>query len=126
MRIKIIIVLLSLTCLSFIDTEKIVKLKGVASYYANKFNGRRTANGEKFNVNHLTAASNKFEFGTLLKVTNLKNGLTVIVRVNDRMGNKTRLLDLSPKAAKEIGLFRQGIGEVEIEVVNPVDENEVL
>ncbi len=92
---------------------------GYASYYANKFEGRRTANGERYRKKYFTAAHKKLPFGTLLKVTNPKNHKWVIVRVNDRgPHHKKRIIDLSYKAAKHLGLVKkQGIAKVYIEEV---------
>lgn len=92
---------------------------GVASYYGPGFHGRRTANGETFNMNAMTAAHRTLPFGTLVKVTNLSNGKSTIVRVNDRgpyVGN--RVIDLSVAAAKEIGSTGSGTARVNLEVLN--------
>ncbi|MGA7952226.1 MAG: septal ring lytic transglycosylase RlpA family protein [Gloeobacterales cyanobacterium] len=80
-------------------------MRGKASYYANKFDGRRTASGETFRTDKLTCASRTLPFGTMIKVTNPRNGRSILVRVNDR-GPHTPLyfLDLSPAAARAIGL----------------------
>jgi rare lipoprotein A len=89
---------------------------GNASYYADKFNGRSTANGERFSNSAFTAAHRKLPFGTQVKVTNLTNGKTVIVRVNDRgpfSGN--RIIDLSKAAAQQIDMVRAGVAKVKIE-----------
>ena len=91
---------------------------GVASYYGPGFHGRRTANGETFNMNALTAAHRTLPFGTKLKVTNLNNGQFAIVRVNDRgpyVGG--RVIDLSVAAAKQIGSTGSGTAKVKLEVV---------
>jgi rare lipoprotein A len=91
---------------------------GIASYYSDKFHGRRTANGERYNKNGLTAEHAYLPFGTVLRVTNLKNNRSVNVRVNDRAHNRTkRLLDLSKRAAKELGFIKSGLAKVEIEIV---------
>lgn len=95
------------------------KMVGLASFYAAKFNNRRTASGEKFNNNALTAAHKSLPFGTKLKVTNLRNGLSVLVRVNDRGPYvKGRIIDLSKAAARKIGIGRAGTARVKLEVVN--------
>jgi len=95
-----------------------VKFRGVASYYDDKFEGRMTANGEIFNQFELTAAHNTLPFGTIVKVTNLKNGKTVHVRINDRGPfAEGRIIDLSKSAAAEIGMLEDGIAEVEIEII---------
>lgn len=91
---------------------------GTASFYADEFNGKKTANGEIYDMNELTAAHPSYSFGTIVKVTNLKNGLSVEVRINDRMPSfKNRIIDLSLEAAKEIDMIRDGIQEVTIEVL---------
>jgi len=80
--------------------------EGTASYYAKKFQGRRTASGESFNCSHFTDAHRSLPFGTSVRVTNLENGKNVIVRINDRGPHlKGRIIDVSPAAAREIGLF---------------------
>jgi len=89
---------------------------GLCSYYGKKFHGRKTANGEIFDMYAMTAAHKALPFDTQIKVTNLKNNKSVIVRINDRgpyVGK--RILDLSYGAAKEIGLGRAGVGRVKIE-----------
>lgn len=92
---------------------------GYASYYADKFDGRKTANGETFNQNKLTAAHKKLPFGTQLKVTNLANGKTVQVRVNDRGPFIAgRIIDLSRAAAREIDMLGSGVAKVKIEQRN--------
>ena len=91
-------------------------LYGTASYYANKFEGRLTANGEVFSQQKMTAACNVLPLGTWIKVTNLYNGRTVIVKVNDRLHYKNkRLVDLSKIAAKKIGYTGGGLTKVKVE-----------
>jgi len=93
-------------------------LYGQASYYSDKFNGRKTASGEIFNQKKLTAACNKLPLGTRIKVTNLQNGDSVIVKVNDRLHPKMeRVVDLSKAAAKKIGLITAGVTRVKVEVI---------
>lgn len=88
---------------------------GKASYYADKFEGRATASGEAYRSSRLTAAHKTLPFGTKVKVTNVKNGKTVKVRINDR-GPHTpgRIIDLSRKAAEKIDMTGQGVGEVQL------------
>jgi len=91
---------------------------GTASFYAKKFNGRRTANGEIYNSTKYTAACNVLALGTWIKVTNLRNKKSVIVRINDRMHPKNkRLVDLSRSAAQMIGYSGRGLARVKIEVL---------
>jgi rare lipoprotein A len=93
---------------------------GIASYYAAKFHGRRTASGEKFSQKVLTAAHLTLPFGTLLKVTNLQNMKSVIVRVNDRGPHvRGRIVDLSRAAAELIGMRHTGTARVELEILTP-------
>ncbi len=94
------------------------KQRGVASYYADMFHGRRTANGERYSKNDYTAAHRTFPFNTVVKVTNLDNGKTILLRVNDRGPYAhQRLIDVSGIAGRELGLTGPGFANVEIEVV---------
>lgn len=96
-------------------------ITGIASYYGGKFHGKRTASGEVFNKNAMTAAHRSLPFGTRVKVTNLRNGRTVLVRVNDRGPHvRGRIIDLSQAAAKKIGLSHAGTARVKLEVLNKV------
>ena len=89
---------------------------GKASFYSKKFTGRKTANGERLHHDSLTCAHKTYPFGTLLKVTNPENGVHVIVRVTDRGPYvKGRIIDLSVRAAKELGIIAQGIAPVIVE-----------
>ncbi len=93
--------------------------EGKASFYANQFHGRKTANGETFNMDNLTAAHPSLPFGTRVRVTNLRNGKDVIVRINDRGPFvKGRIIDLSISAAKEIGLIKTGTARVKLEALS--------
>ena len=90
---------------------------GKASFYANKFEGRKTANGEIFHQKKFTAAHKSLPFGTWVKVINLANKRSVIVRINDRGPFiKGRIIDLSKSAAKELGELRHGTYPVRIEI----------
>jgi len=98
------------------NEEKLKIQEGVASYYGKKFHMRKTANGEFFNMEEMTAAHKNLPFGTMLKVTNLKNGREVWVRINDRLPqNSKRIIDLSRGAAVELDMIRDGIVPVIIE-----------
>ena len=103
------------------DTVKKFKQTGIASWYGHQFNGRKTANGERFDMNAMTAAHRSLPLPCFIRVTNKANGKSVIVKVNDRgpyTGN--RILDLSYGAAKKLGIVHQGMGNVTIErVVQP-------
>ena len=91
---------------------------GIASWYGKDFHGKKTSNGETYNMNDMTAAHKTFPMNTMLKVTNLKNNKSVVVRVNDRgpfVG--TRIIDLSYLAATRLGLADVGTGPVGLEVL---------
>lgn len=91
---------------------------GPASFYGSEFEGRPTANGERFRPDAMTAAHRTLPFGSKVKVTNLRNGRSVVVRINDRgpfHGN--RVIDLSKAAARELGFVRSGTAPVEIELL---------
>ena len=103
------------------DTIKIKQKKvlyGIASYYADKFNGRTTANGEIYDGKKLTAACNTLPLGTWITVTNLSNNRSVIVKTNDRLHPRmTRIVDLSRAAAEKLGFIRKGLTKVKVEVL---------
>jgi rare lipoprotein A len=91
---------------------------GVASYYHSKFQGRPTASGEKYDEKKMTAAHNRLPFGTYVRVTNLRNKRSVIVRINDRLHHRnTRLIDLSRAAAAKLGYIARGLTRVKVEVL---------
>jgi rare lipoprotein A len=100
-------------------TAKILlTLEGVASYYADQYHGRQTSNGEVFDMNALTAAHRTFPFGSMVRVTNLENRKSVVVRVNDRGPFVDgRIIDLSLAAAKELDLIQKGTARVRLEVL---------
>jgi rare lipoprotein A len=88
---------------------------GMASFYAESYNGKKTANGETYRSSSLTAAHKKLPFGTKVKVTNLSNGKTVKVRVNDRGPYIAgRIIDLTRAAAKKLDMVNAGIAKVKI------------
>jgi len=94
---------------------------GVASFYHNKFEGRKTANGEIFDNDKYTAASNHFKLGTYVKVTNQSNGKVVYVKVNDRMGHPGRMIDLAEVAAQDLKFIGRGTTKVKIEPVSAAE-----
>lgn len=97
--------------------------EGLASFYSDKFEGRKTANGEVFTQAKMTCAHNTLPFGTKIRVTNLDNGKFVIVRVNDRLHHRNpRLVDLSTAAAKELKFKGKGVVRVRVEVVKPQEK----
>ncbi|OQX15035.1 MAG: hypothetical protein BWK73_08040 [Thiothrix lacustris] len=92
---------------------------GTASYYSDKFDGGRTASGERFDQDDLTCAHGSLPFGCRIRVTNLRNNKAVEVKVNDRGGfsKHGRVVDLSKAAAKEIGMMGTGTAKVKVEVL---------
>ena len=91
---------------------------GKIAWYGSKFNGRKTASGERFNASALTMAHKTFPFGTRVRVTNLKNNKSVIVRVNDRGPSAPELIgDVTFAAAQKLGMLRSGVAEAKLEVV---------
>ncbi len=95
---------------------------GKASFYADKFEGHPTASGEKYKHNKLTAAHKTLPFGTVVRVTNLANGSTVEVKINDRGPYiEGRVIDLSKSAAEKLGFVNLGVTDVKLEVVDAGD-----
>lgn len=89
---------------------------GTASYYGSRHHGKRTASGEPFNKNAMTAAHRSLPFGTRVKVTNLNNDRSVVVRINDRGPHtRGRLIDLSHAAAEKLGMIRSGTARVRVQ-----------
>ncbi len=98
--------------------QKKYKKTGYCSYYGDNLHGNRTSSGERFHVKRKTAAHKFLPFNTLVKVVNLENGRSTIVRVNDRGPySQHRIIDVSKIAAKELGLLGSGTAKVKIEVV---------
>ena len=96
---------------------------GEASYYADKFHGRKTANGEIFDMYKISAAHKTLPFNTLVQVTNLENQKSVVVRINDRGPyKKGRILDLSYRAAQEIDMISSGVVRIKAKIVKLGDE----
>lgn len=95
--------------------------KGIASWYGTKFHGRKTSNGERYNMYAMTAAHKTLPIPGYLKVTNLRNNRSIIVRVNDRGPfHQNRIIDLSYAAAAKLNILRTGTGFVEISTVDPI------
>lgn len=96
---------------------------GVASWYGEECQGNLTASGEVFDINGLTAAHWDYPFGTRLRVTNLRNNKSVVVRVNDRgPGIVGRAIDVSMAAAQQLGFLKSGLAEVRVEVVSQPEQ----
>jgi rare lipoprotein A len=95
---------------------------GIASYYADEFHGRKTANGEVYDMHALTAAHQTFPFNALVRVTNLSNKKSIVVRINDAGPFvDDRIIDLSYAAAKRLGMIRPGKARVRLEIVGNAD-----
>ncbi len=97
-----------------------VQVSGIASWYGPGFHGKRSASGERYNQNAMTAAHRSLPFGTHVQVTNLNNGRSVVVRINDRGPYiRGRVIDLSAAAARMLGLIHSGTAPVRIDVFDP-------
>jgi len=116
---KIILLLVFLwTNISFSQTDTTKAEYGIASFYAKKFEGRKCSSGQIFRNDSLTGAHKTYKFGTLVKITNLKNDSTVVVRINDRLPKKSkRSIDLTLRAAKQLNFIKFGLTKVKIEVL---------
>lgn len=122
-----IIIIFAFIGVYFSEANSLKKIEfGEASYYGDKYQGKLTANGDKYDKNKLTAAHKTLPFGTLLKVTNLKNSKSIQVVVNDRGPFVPgRIIDLSRRGAIELDYVVKGLAEVKIEIVNNKD-NKVI
>lgn len=117
-KILSLLLVLTISCFTFLLAQQ--KQKGKASYYSKRATGARTSSGERLHHDSLTCAHRTFAFGTKLKVTNPANGKWVIVRVTDRGPfTRNRIIDLSYRAAKELGMLSQGVAMV---LVEPIDD----
>ena len=101
------------------ETGKGRAQSGLASWYGRYHHGKKTASGERFNKNALTAAHRTLRMNTRVRVTNQKNGRSVVVRINDRgpFGNKRRIIDVSEAAARKLGMIESGVVPVRVEVI---------
>jgi rare lipoprotein A (peptidoglycan hydrolase) len=114
-----------------IDTNRIKieinHIIGISSFYNSKFDGVKTATGERFYNNKYTAACNLYKLNTIVRVTNLRNGKTVLVRINDRMHpnmlRKGRVIDLSQSAAKELVFKSKGLVKVSVDAIGYSKKN---
>ena len=117
---------------SYIDTSRIQisfnKVTGIASFYSSKFNGLKTASGELYRPKKYTAASNIFIINSVVRVTNMRNGKSVLVRINDRMHprmlKKGRVIDLSGGAAKKLSMTKKGEGIARV-IIEAVDKSKL-
>lgn len=116
--LAIIVMISTLGIYSFKNSATDAKTS-FASFYHSKFDGRKTASGETFDNDELTAANRSIPFGTKVKITNLKNGKSVVVRINDRGPfTKGRAFDMSQAAFKSIGSLASGHLPIEYEIVD--------
>ncbi len=93
---------------------------GIASWYGERFHGRRTASGEIFDMHALTAAHRTLAFGSIVRVTEMQTGESVDVRINDRgPSDSTRIIDLSYAAARKLGMLGRGVARVKLTVIDP-------
>ena len=107
----------------FNNYEVVESITGIASFYASKFHGRTTANGDKYNMYNLTAAHENYPFGTIIRVTNLNNNKSTTIRINDRMPrHPQRIIDLSYGTALELDMINDGIVKVRLDILQWGDE----
>ena len=123
MRLLIVITIMLFSFTNTVQAQSLTKgvsnlRKGIASFYHNKFEGRKTATGEVFYNDKYTAACNSMKLGTYAKVTNVSNGKVVYVRINDRMGHQGRAIDLTSLAATKLDFVKKGLANVKIEAVS--------
>lgn len=114
---RLILASLALILLSRVDAAEQAppSSEGMASWYADRFHGKRTASGEPYLKDELTAAHRSLPFGTLVQVENLRNGRSITVKINDRGPlHRKRIIDLSRAAATELGFIKQGHTQVRI------------
>lgn len=108
------------------DSPRVIEsIVGLASYYAEPFHGRLTANGETYDKYGLTAAHNSWPFDTIIKVTNLNNNKSVNIRINDRMPkHPARIIDLSYGTALQLDMLNDGVVKVRLDVLKWGEESE--
>jgi rare lipoprotein A len=125
-----IIILIFLLGFENISLSQTLIQYGKATFYSKEFSGKRTSSGEIYNNSLLTAAHRTLPFNTVVRVTNIDNNKSVEVRVNDRGPiSKHRIIDLSRRAAEEIDIIKQGIGNVKVEVIQlykPVTDSDSI
>ncbi|CAA6822506.1 MAG: Rare lipoprotein A precursor [uncultured Sulfurovum sp.] len=116
--IKYLIVLLLFAFTSPIHAKNKKVQIGKGSWYGKKFHGRKTANGERYNMYAYTAAHKTLPFNTMVRVTNLRNKRSIIVRINDRGPYvRGRIIDLSYLAAKKLGYINKGVAKLKVKVL---------
>ena len=118
MRKTLTVAVLSLVFIGVVGLGSALAEEGMAAHYSNRFQGKPTASKEIFDQEGLTAAHKTLPFGTKVKVTNLSNNASVVVTINDRMARRNRnIIDLTRRAARELGFEKQGRTRVSLEVV---------
>lgn len=121
LKLKIALIATLFLTIGFTPLQAQVQQKGKASFYAKKFHGRKTASGERLHPDSLTCAHRTYPFGTKLKVYNPANGRSVVVRVTDRGPFvRGRIIDLSWRAAMELGIIAQGVATVFVQKYNDI------
>jgi rare lipoprotein A len=127
-RLIFISILLFLQCKAAVEEPKEKYnffAEGNATWYGNSFHGKYTASGELFDTNKLTAAHKTLPFGTVVRVTNLSNNLSVLVRINDRGPvSKSLIIDLSQSAGTEIDILHAGVAKVRLEILELTKQSE--
>lgn len=114
-----IFLLFALTPCVQAQLKSTAKTEGIASFYAHKFDGRKTFSGEVFDNDGMTAAHNSLPMGTYIRVTNLRNNKWVIVKVTDRLhAANSRIVDLTQHAARKLDFFNRGLTRVKVDVVS--------
>ena len=104
--------------IEYADSKPLDTFTGIASYYADQYNGKRTSNGEIYDMNSMTAAHQELPFDSIVRVTNLENQKSVILRINDRGPlKKGRIIDVSLEAAKQLEMIGKGTVDVQVEVL---------
>lgn len=118
MKNKLATAILYLAFTGGVWSAPVLAEEGMAVHYSDIFQGRPTANGDIFDQQSMTAASKRLPFGTKVKVTNLENGKSVVVTINDRMASRNRnIIDVSRRAAQELGFEKQGTVRVNVEPI---------
>jgi len=116
-QLAIIIAVLSFAMVSIYGIANAQTEEGIANFYSDKFQGRKTASGAVYDKNKLTAAHKTFPYGTKVRVTNLENGKSVVVTINDRMRTKNPVvIDVTRRAAQDLGFVKAGKANVKVEV----------
>jgi rare lipoprotein A len=115
MKVAILVTLATLSMIGSAAAQ--AREEGVANFYSDKFEGKKTASGDVYDKSALTASHKKFPFGTKVKVTNVENGKSVVVTINDRMAtSNAAVIDVTRRAAEELDFVKAGRAKVTLEV----------